>query len=79
MSELVQFNFTAMIDTSVKDRSVIIVHTRHLVEGVVYDSSVYLATAWDDITPEHAIMQGVQAATQQVDYVVQSTRDMRIL
>lgn len=77
--ELVQFNFTAMIDTSIKDRSNIIVRTRHLVEGAVYDSSVYLATAWDDITPEYAIMQGVQAATQQVDYVVQSTRDMRIL
>jgi len=75
----VTFLFASIIDMSVLDMQCTIVHTRHNVAGALYDSSVYLPVPLLACVPEQALYEGAMQATQQVDFVVQTTRNMRIL
>ena len=59
----------------VADNGTTIVQVNHIVEGVRY----YTFTYHDGVRSVASLQAGTALAMQAVDYVVRSTRDMRIL
>ena len=77
----VPFMISVAMSDEQSNLTCIIVHTRHMVEGTFYDSSVYLPKlrAYDADDSQSILLSAAQITTAQVDYVVWQTRGMRIL